>query len=263
MQVQNRKLKWMECRLVQEKQPGKEHCIILVSGPVMISRPASAMKQEPCLASLPLQEPILQQERSMNVNDNTEYISRTTDYLATRFLNGTTVIARHYRTHRENWLDGFSRNDSLDAIALKQNPMPTDEIRLNDFKVNGHSVTFSGRLITAFNTDAGGQLISFEGHKCRELTLDGKTYTFSSEDQPAIAFTRATPEEKAAMNAIVKVFINGKGKISIPVPAGTTKIKGIYAGKGKKAGIPFILKEGMVTLDFSSETSGKWYFICI
>ncbi len=93
-----------------------------------------------------------------NVNDNTEYLSRTTDYLTTRFINGATIIARHYRTHRENWLDGFSRNDSLDAIALKENPLPSDEIRLNDFKANGHSITFSGRLITAFNTDATGQL---------------------------------------------------------------------------------------------------------
>lgn len=198
-----------------------------------------------------------------DINDNTEYVSRTTDYLATRFLNGTTVIARHYRTHRENWLDGFSRNDSLDAIALKENPLPTDEIRLNDFKVNGHSVTFTGRLITAFNTDAGGRLVSFEGHQCRQMTVDGKSFVFSSEDQPEIAFTQATPAEKASMKAVVKVFVNGKGKISIPVPAGISKVKGIYAGEGKKAGIPFTLKEGMVTLDFSSTNAGKWYFICI
>jgi hypothetical protein len=202
-------------------------------------------------------------EKSKDVNDNTEYVSRTSDYLATRFLNGTTIIARHYRTHRENWLDGFSRNDSLDAIALKQNPMPTDEIRLNDFKVNGHSVTYAGRLITAFNTDAAGQLVSFEGHKCRQITLDGKTYIFSSDDQPVIAFTPATQAEKASMDAVVKIFINGKGKINIPLPAGTTKVKGIYAGAGKKAGIPFTFKDGMVTLDLSSATSGKWYFICI
>jgi hypothetical protein len=202
-------------------------------------------------------------EKIKDTNDNTEYVSRTTDYLTTRFLNGTTVIARHYRTHRENWLDGFSRNDSLDAIALKENPLPTDEIRLNDFKVNGHSVTYAGRLITAFNTDAGGHLISFEGHQCRQVTIDGKSYLFSTEDQPAIAFTQATPAEKTAMNAVAKVFVDGKGKISIPLPAGITKLKGIYAGKGKKTGIPFILKDGMVTLDFSSPASGKWYFICI
>jgi hypothetical protein len=204
-------------------------------------------------------------EKSKDVNDNTEYISRTTDYLATRFLNGTTIIARHYRTHRENWLDGFSRNDSLDKIALKQNPMPTDEIRLNDFKVNGHNVTFSGRLITAFNTDASGQLISFEGHQCRQLTLDGKSYSFSPNDQPVIAFTPATPAEKTAMNAVVKVFVNGEGKISIPLPGGIKKVKSVVAGEGnkKKAPIPFVLKDGMVTLNFSSATTGKWYYICI
>jgi hypothetical protein len=63
---------------------------------------------------------------------------------------------------------------------------------------------------------------------------------------------------------MVKVFINGKGKISIPVSGGITKIKSVYALEGKKkAGIPFVLKDGMVTLDFTSATSGKWYYICI
>jgi hypothetical protein len=203
--------------------------------------------------------------RFNGINDNTEYVSRTSEYLATRFPNGSAIIARHYRTHRENWPEGFSRNDSLDALALKQNPMPTDQIQLEDFKVNGHRITFTGKLITAFNTDANGQLISFEGHQCRQITLDGKSYIFSSDDQPVITFTRATTAEKTAMNAVVKVFVNGKGKISIPVPGGISKVKNVYATEGnkKKAGIPFTLKNGMITLDFSSETSGKWYFICI
>ena len=103
------------------------------------------------------------------------------------------------------------------------------------------------KIVTDRGSDlTAGQLEGIEVHFApMRLTLDGKTYKFSSEDQPAIAFTRATPEEKTAMNAVVKVFINGKGKINIPVPAGTTKVKGIYAGKGKKAGIPFVLKEGI------------------
>jgi hypothetical protein len=204
-------------------------------------------------------------EKIKGVNDNTEYISRTTDYLATRFLNGTTIVARHYRTHRENWLDGFSRNDSLDAIALKQNPLPSDEIRLNDFAVNGHKVSFSGRLLTAFNTNTDGQLISFEGHQCRQINVDGKNYSFSTEDQPLIAFAPASIAEKAAMNAVVKVYFDGKGKISIPMPKGIAKIKSVYAsGEGKKkTPVPFVLKDGMVTLNFSSATSGKWYYICI
>ncbi len=199
-----------------------------------------------------------------DANDNTEYLSRTSDYLTTHFPNGSTVIVRHYRTHRENWLDGFSRNDSIDAIALKQNPLPTDEIRLEDFKVNGHRITYSGKLITAINTDASGQLISFEGHQCRQVTVDGKNYTFSAEDQPVIVFTPATTAEKSEKKAVVKAFINGKGKISIPVPGGISKIKTVYSGEGKKkTTIPFTFDNGMVTLDFTTATSGKWYFICI
>jgi hypothetical protein len=203
-------------------------------------------------------------EKFKEANDNTEYISRTSDYLTTRFLNGTTVIARHYRTHRENWLDGFSRNDSLDAIALKLNPLPTDEIRLNDFKVNGHSVTFTGRLITAFNTDAVGQLISFEGHQCNQVMVDGRMYKLSDNDLRTIAWTQVNADEKLSLNALVKVFVEGEGSVSIPMPAGIVKVKAIPENHGgeRRTAIPCALKNNMATLVVNKENSGKWIYLC-
>ena len=68
------------------------------------------------------------------MNDNTEYVSRTTDYLATRFPNGATVVVRHYNSHRETWEGGFSRNPEEDAAALAANPLPSDEISLEILK---------------------------------------------------------------------------------------------------------------------------------
>jgi hypothetical protein len=199
------------------------------------------------------------------VNDNTEYVSRTTDYLTTRFPNGSTVIVRHYRTHRENWLDGFSRNDSLDNLALKENPLPTDLVQLDDFKVNGHRISFTGKLITAFNTDSKGQLISFEGHDCKQVTIDGKLYQLSDRNQPEIMWTPADQKEKADMKAVLKVFVTGEGRISIPVPAGTGKLKITVGEKEAKSPsrIPvFSLQDGTITLNISKETSNKWYYIC-
>jgi hypothetical protein len=204
-------------------------------------------------------------EKSKDSNDNTEYVSRTSDYLTTRFLNGTTVIARHYRTHRENWLDGFSRNDSLDAIALRQNPLPADEIRLNDFKVNGHSITYTGRLITAFNTDAGGQLISFEGHQCNQVTVDGKEYQLCDKEQPSIVWTQPNAKEAEVMKAIQKLYVEGEGMICIPVPDGISRIKAVLvnqSGKGREIAIPCSLKDNSVTIDINRETSRRWIYIC-
>jgi len=113
-----------------------------------------------------------------NVNDNTEHISRTTDYLATRFPNGTTAIVRHYKNHRETWAGGFSRNAEEDAKALKANPLPTDEIELTDFKVNGHSIDYKGRLTMAFRLDKDKELIAFDGQNCKAVTIDGKNTGF-------------------------------------------------------------------------------------
>jgi hypothetical protein len=199
-----------------------------------------------------------------DVNDNTEYVSRTSDYLTTHFPNGSTVIVRHYRTHRENWLDGFSRNDSLDRIALNENPLPTDQITLKDFRVNGHSVSYSGRLITAFNTDPDGRLTSFEGHQCKEVTVDGKHYQLSDKVQPTIVWTQPDALEAKNLKAIQKVYVEGEGKISIPVPDGITGIRAVTGneGKGKQKIIPGSLKNNVVTLDLSKEMSGRWIFIC-
>ena len=191
-----------------------------------------------------------------------EYVSRTSDYLSTRFPNGSVVIVRHYRTHRENWLDGFSRNDSLDRIALQENPLPTDQITVKDFRVNGHSVTYSGRLITAFNTDPDGRLTSFEGHQCKEVTVDGKSYKLSDTEQPVIVWTGVSEQEAAELKAIAKVFAEGAGKIYIPIRSG---IKGVRLvtrqGKAFKS-LRFSLDHDFVTLEIDAKTSGTWIYIC-
>jgi hypothetical protein len=197
-----------------------------------------------------------------DVNDNTEYVSRTTDYLTTRFPNGSTVIVRHYRTHRENWLDGFSRNDSLDNIALKENPLPTDRIDLADFRVNGHTLTYSGKLITAFNTDDAGRLTAFEGHHCNQVTVDGKHYQLSDTEQPTIVWTDSDAKEVETLKAVLKVYVEGAGRVCIPVQPGITGIKIVLqSGKAVKA-LRFRLDHDVVNLDIDGQTSGKWLYIC-
>lgn len=97
------------------------------------------------------------------MNDNPSVVSRTSDYFVTAFPNTTTVIVKHYRTHRESWPGGFSRNQQEDAEALAANPLPSDRIELNDAAVNGHRVSYEGKMSVAFRTGADGRLIAFVG----------------------------------------------------------------------------------------------------
>jgi len=101
--------------------------------------------------------------RFAGVNDNPTYVSRTSDYFVTTFPNSTTMVVRHYRTHPESWFGGFSRNVEDDAKALAKNPLPSDGMELNGAKINGHEITYRGRLSLAFRTDKQNRLIAFMG----------------------------------------------------------------------------------------------------
>ncbi len=129
------------------------------------------------------------------INDNTEYQSRNSDYLCTRFPNGTTVIVKHYKDHRENWGSNNSRNAEEDAAWLAVNPLDSDEVNLENFKVNGHEITYDGSLTMAFRTNKKDELIAFEGMDCDQLVMDGKAYKFTENKLEHIAFAPSQEEE--------------------------------------------------------------------
>lgn len=199
-----------------------------------------------------------------NINDNTEYVSRTTPYLATRFPNGTTVIASQYCTQPEDWLGGFSRNDSVDALALKKDPLPSDTLRLRNFKVNGHEISFNGSLICAFNEDSKGNLISFEGHNCDEVTVDGRTYHFANEKFSMISWAQVSNSEKIDYHAFMKVFIKGNGRITLPVEVKCSEIRfsRIVEGKIHYLNLTDVkLNPGSVSFTATPRLSGKWIYL--
>jgi hypothetical protein len=184
------------------------------------------------------------------VNDNPTIISRTTDYLATSFPNNSTVIVRHYRTHAENWDGGFSRSSEDDEKALAMNPMPSDTIILNEMKVNGHQVTYNGRLSLAFRTDAANQLIAFDGQECKDLVLDGTRYDFAQTSFKTISFA---PESDQTGNYLVKV--SGEGTVKLPIPLVNTKELTITSsGKIK---VPFRIVDGKIEISVTPDISGK------
>lgn len=187
-----------------------------------------------------------------NTNDNTEHISRTTDYLATRFPNGTTTIVRHYKNHKETWAGGFSRNTEEDAKALKANPLPSDEIKLSDFKVNGHIVDFQGRLTMAFRVNDNKELLAFEGQECNAVTVDGKIYKFSDTPLKKIAFAPSLDKGKNEL----MIFAEGDGTVSIPLNKSMHTDMKLQDDKGKR--IRYKTVDAFIQFQLDKWTNGKW-----
>ncbi|MDR1224933.1 MAG: hypothetical protein LBL07_18950 [Tannerella sp.] len=182
------------------------------------------------------------------VNDNPACVSRTTDFLATAFPNGTTAIVKHYRTHRENWEGGFSRNEEADARSLAANPLPSDKLELRGLKVNGHEVSYTGKRNMAFRTGDGGRLIAFNGRACTGITVDGRQYDFSATPVDLI-YSPVDGNPKAC-----QLQVTGSGRISIPLPE---TAKSVTVKDGKKT-VAHTLSEGTLTVEINGDLSGKW-----
>jgi hypothetical protein len=198
------------------------------------------------------------------VNDNTEHLSRTSDYLCTRFPNQTTAIARHYRTHPESWHGGFGRIRENDIRDLELNPLPSGGVELDQFKVNGHEVTFTGDLLVAFRLDEDGDLLAFHGMDCREITIDGTTTAFADQDIDQVSWAPVVGKRQIPGKAFFQVYLEGEGEVSIPLKTDRKKLKmfdeSIIQGTVGEE-IPFKYKKGMITLELDGNNTGKWLYV--
>lgn len=182
-----------------------------------------------------------------DVNDNPTYLSRTGDYFVSTFPNSTTMVVAHYRTHQEGWPGGFSRNQEEDEKILLANPLPSDRIELDKAKINGHEVSYSGRLSLGFRTDANGRLIAFSGSGCQDIRIDGVHYQFS-ENPINLTFSPVSGSESK-----YQIYVDGTGTVRIPVPEKTKKAT--VRLNGKK--IPATLKDNQLILKVESSYSGR------
>ena len=193
--------------------------------------------------------------RLKDVNDNPSVVSRTSDYFVTTFPNGTTMVVRHYRTHRENWDTGFSRNVERDAQALSVNPLPTDTIELSNSAINGHRITYNGKLSMAFRTDDDNRLTAFIGNSCKGITIDGRKYTFAEQPLEKIVFI----PESMAQGTVYQIQIQGTGNVSLPIANGK-KTPVVKVGEQT---IPSKVKGELLSLDIDASLSGKWLSVTI
>jgi hypothetical protein len=150
------------------------------------------------------------------VNDNTEYLSRTGEYLACRFPNGTVTIARHLRDLEEDWPGGFARDAKADAEYMKAHPLPPDQMVLKEFKVQGHSVDYEGTDAMAFRGNEQGDLLAFAGHGCRQITVDGRTTVFAEQPLAFICFAPVVETRRVPGGAVGQIVIQANGSVRLP-----------------------------------------------
>jgi len=203
--------------------------------------------------------------RFPGVNDNTEVLSRTTPFLATRFPNHTTVIAAHHRLYRESWPGGFSRNRAIDEQVMRDNPLPSDALRLEKTAVNGHEITYCGRLICAFRLDDSGRLIAFEGHGCKEIEIDRVRYRFSDSPLPLIAWAPVFSPPPLPETPLLQIRGQGSGRMAIPWPfsAAPKKIYRIQPG-AQKGTVPveFTYDGHSLLLVLTPQLQDRWLYVC-
>ncbi|WP_352421161.1 hypothetical protein [Proteiniphilum sp.] len=188
--------------------------------------------------------------RLKDVNDNPSVVSRTSDYFMTAFPNGTTMVVRHYRTHRENWDTGFSRNAERDAQALAVNPLPIDTIELDNMAINGHRIIYNGKLSMAFRTGNDNRLTAFIGNGCKGITIDGHKYTFAEQPLTKIVFIPEITEQ----GTVYQIQIQGTGRVSLPIVTGK---KAPVVKVGEQI-IPSKVNGQLLLLDIDASLSGKW-----
>ena len=101
----------------------------------------------------------------------------------------------------------------MDAAALEANPLPSDEISLEDFKVNGHSVTYEGNLSVAFRMNDQNELLAFDGENCKQVEINGEVYVFADTPLRKLAFAPSLTEGKEE----VLIYAQGNTELSIPL----------------------------------------------
>ena len=199
------------------------------------------------------------------INDNTDVISRTTNYLTTCFPNGNIVITPHYRDQPESWDSDWQRFPKRDSIALIGNPIPSDSIYISNFKVHGHSVSYNGKGLLSFLTDETDVLTGFEGKNTDGVTVDGTKYNFSDDKQNYIFFSPILPEQQLDKMAFYVLKLEGKGTVALPIHTQRTKLNlfaegSVIGSKGKP--VLFSYTNSRLVIPLTKEIQGKFLYLC-
>ncbi len=197
------------------------------------------------------------------INDNTEHLSRHSEYLVCRFPNGAVALAPHLRELVESWFGGFARNQEDDRVIMERLNLPPNEVQLNEFKVNGHSVTYNGRDAMTFRVEDGA-LVAFAGAHSNEITIDGSTYRYAEQPMGLVSWAPIEEERQGSAGALFQIRVHGEGKVFIPVPGITGDVE--LVAEGSKLGsrgevIESHLEDSVLTFTNTAATSARWLFV--
>jgi hypothetical protein len=89
---------------------------------------------------------------------------------------------------RELWPDGsFRRNEEADAKFLESYELMVPlELNFEDFSLDGHKITYTGKNLLQFRLSTRGKLIAFRGDATCGVIIDGKKYNITKEPADTI-----------------------------------------------------------------------------
>ncbi len=151
-----------------------------------------------------------------DINDNTEVLSRTGEYLVCRSPNGTTALCTHLRHLEEDWPGGFARKEEEDKEYLDRCPPPSIDLSLNDFRANSHTITYKGVSPLALRLDKQGHLIAFVGSWADRITIDGRETVFAEKPLSLVAWAPVPEQRRVPGGAVLQIRIQGQGTVMIP-----------------------------------------------
>ena len=200
----------------------------------------------------------------LSPSDNPTVISREGPCLACRFPNGAITLATHYRRHVENWPGGFRRDPEQDAAILARNPLPSDRLDLRNLAVAGHTVTYRGRLVVAFQPAADQRLAAFSGYDCETITIDGVEHRFADRPLAHVAWAPVAANRRVPGGAVLEVWATGAAQLRIPLPPGLTAARLFQQGPrlGSVGGeVPLRLEAGHAVIATKAEWGGGHLYL--
>ena len=195
--------------------------------------------------------------------DNTDFLSRTGTDLTTRFPNGAVALAPHLREIDEGWQGGFARDQIEDRKYMEQNPPPSESVRLQEFHVNGHTVSYTGDNAVAFRVDDQGNLIAFAGRKCHEITVDGHKTAFADAEMDEIGWAPVALERRIEGGALLQLQVSGEGTVRIPAAGLPTELRLFVEGPkpgSRGALIPSQREGDSLVFKATKELRGRWIY---
>lgn len=198
------------------------------------------------------------------VNDNPDYLSRTSEYLVCRFPNGAVAVAPHLRDLEECWPGGFARKPEEDKALVAKLDLPSEKVALEDFKAAGHAVSFQGERCVTFRVNAQGDLIAFAGVNADRITVDGKTTAYGAQPLAFASWAPVEENRRVPGGAVMEMFFQGGGEARIPA-AGLPEVVHV-AAQGPTLGsrgetIPSRIENGALVFNLEPNAANRWLFV--